>query len=212
MIGWINRWAGGIVVAIIIATIIEMILPEGNNKKYVKTVIGVYLLFCIVAPVVSQLVGQDVNWENILDLKNYEKEGKTQEVSTSSLVENNQKTIQQLYEEKMKQDMQSKIQEKGYAVQEINLSIADDENYTIQKIEIRIEKKIEMDTQEKVEETETNSIPVIEEVKVQIGEEERKTEKTENQTEQILSKQEIKELKKYLSDCYQVKEKNITIS
>lgn len=37
--GWISSWAEQIVVAVIIATIIEMILPNGNNKKYIKAVI-----------------------------------------------------------------------------------------------------------------------------------------------------------------------------
>ena len=36
MVKFINSWAQGIILAVIIATIIEIILPEGNNKKYVK--------------------------------------------------------------------------------------------------------------------------------------------------------------------------------
>ena len=47
MVNWISSWAQGIVIAVIISTIIEMILPNGNIKKYVKTVIGVYIVFAI---------------------------------------------------------------------------------------------------------------------------------------------------------------------
>ena len=36
MVEWISNWAESIIVAVIIATIIEMILPEGNSKKYIK--------------------------------------------------------------------------------------------------------------------------------------------------------------------------------
>ena len=36
MVKFINSWAQGIILGVIIATIIEMILPEGNNKKFVK--------------------------------------------------------------------------------------------------------------------------------------------------------------------------------
>ena len=36
---WISDWAGGIIIAVIIGTVIEMILPEGNSKKYIKMVI-----------------------------------------------------------------------------------------------------------------------------------------------------------------------------
>ena len=44
---WISNWIQGIIIAVIIGTIIEMLLPEGNCKKYVKVVIGVYILFSI---------------------------------------------------------------------------------------------------------------------------------------------------------------------
>ena len=36
MIEWITNWAQGIIIAVIIATIIEMILPNGSCKKYIK--------------------------------------------------------------------------------------------------------------------------------------------------------------------------------
>ena len=55
MIDFISGWAQGLVVAVIIATIIEMILPEGNSKKFIKIVIGVFVLFQIISPVVQAL-------------------------------------------------------------------------------------------------------------------------------------------------------------
>ena len=54
MVAFISNWAQGIIVAVIIASIIEMILPEGSSKKYIKVVIGVYILFVIVTPIVNQ--------------------------------------------------------------------------------------------------------------------------------------------------------------
>ena len=36
MIEWVTSWAQGIIIAVIVATIIEMILPDGNCKKYIK--------------------------------------------------------------------------------------------------------------------------------------------------------------------------------
>ena len=34
MLEWFRSWATGIVIAVIIATIIEMILPNSTSKKY----------------------------------------------------------------------------------------------------------------------------------------------------------------------------------
>ena len=43
---FINNWVQGIVVAVIISTIIEMLLPKGSMKKYIKVIIRyVYLIF-----------------------------------------------------------------------------------------------------------------------------------------------------------------------
>ena len=47
MISFISSWAEQIVLAVVVATIIELILPKNKNKKYIQMVIGVYVLFNI---------------------------------------------------------------------------------------------------------------------------------------------------------------------
>ena len=53
MINFLGSWAEQIVLAVIIATIIEMILPDNKNKKYIQMVIGVYILFNIISPIIK---------------------------------------------------------------------------------------------------------------------------------------------------------------
>ncbi len=53
MISNISSWAEQIIIAVIISTIIEMIIPKGNSKKYIKTVIGIYILYTIISPVIT---------------------------------------------------------------------------------------------------------------------------------------------------------------
>ena len=48
-----------------------MILPEGNCKKYIKVVIGIYVLFTIVSPVITKLSGKEIKVSEILDLNEY---------------------------------------------------------------------------------------------------------------------------------------------
>ena len=74
MISWLSKWAQGIIVAVIIATLIELILPNGSSKKYVKVVIGVYILFTIISPVIEKLKNDDFGINEILNTQKYEEE------------------------------------------------------------------------------------------------------------------------------------------
>ena len=67
MLEFINSWAKGIIVAVIIAVVIEMLLPNGNNKKYIKIVISLYVMFSIVYPIVSAITGKTINFEMLLE-------------------------------------------------------------------------------------------------------------------------------------------------
>ena len=53
MINFMSSWAEQIVLAVVVATIIEMILPKNKNKKYIQMVIGVYVLFNIISPIIK---------------------------------------------------------------------------------------------------------------------------------------------------------------
>ena len=54
MINNLNTWVQGIIIAIIVSSIIQMLLPENKNKKYIKAIIGIYILFSILSPVVGK--------------------------------------------------------------------------------------------------------------------------------------------------------------
>ena len=53
MISFMSSWAEQIVLAVIVATIIEMILPKNKNRKYIQMVIGIYVLFNIISPIIE---------------------------------------------------------------------------------------------------------------------------------------------------------------
>ena len=86
MISLFSSWARGIVIAVVVSTIIEMILPNGSSKKYVKSVIGIYILFVIISPVAKKITGKvDVNEI----LSNYEKKAEIAEENFERKNENN---------------------------------------------------------------------------------------------------------------------------
>ena len=110
---FINNWTQGIIISVIIATIIEMILPNNGNGKYVKVVIGIFVLFTIISPVIGKLKNGNTDSVN---LESYIDNQSSKSVETSSISMNNQDTIKNIYQENLKIDIKSKIAQKGYVI------------------------------------------------------------------------------------------------
>ena len=160
MVEFLSSWAGNITVSVIIATIIEMILPEGKNRKYIKTVIGVYILFVILSPIITKISGQEIDMQNIFE--GYE----TTAIEASSL--NTEESIKEIYLSNLKTDITSKLKQRGYEVLKIQVEI--EENYekinkiivSLKKAENSIIKKVEIGKQE-AEKLTTSEIKEIKE-------------------------------------------------
>lgn len=217
MIEWISNWAGGIVVAVIIGTVIEMILPSGNSKKYIKVVIGIYVLFTIVSPVITKFTGETIEVSDILDLDKYVEEA--EDVAIQNNIQSNNQ-IMEVYSSGIQEDLKAKIEAKGYMVNSIDIGIANDESYSITDITIDVEKEEKVDGNEMVENEEntgeadsTNKVEQIENVnKVEISIADDSTNSNKNSNEDSLSNSEKKELKEYLSSVYEVNKNNIIIN
>ena len=198
MISWISSWAQGIIMAVMIGAIIEMILPEGNSKKYVKIVIGVYVLFTIISPVISKITGKTIQVSDILELNKYIEETENNSKLYVTLDEDNSNNIKDIYESSLRNDIKAKVAAKGYNAKNIKLEIEDDEEYTLKKIDIEIYKNMEKDKKD---------IETIQNVDINISQK-----STENDMQEKLSEKDKRKLKDYLSGVYEIDEKNININ
>ena len=199
MIDFLSNWAQGIIVAVIIATIIEMILPNGSSKKYVKVVVGIYILFTIISPIITKISSNNFNINDILDTKAYEEQmAKSDEDISKKIEENNNRTIKDIYQSNLESDIKAKLKDKGYEVLNTYIQIRDDENYTIEFISLSLDKN------ETEESNQVRNIE-IEEVNIQIGE----TNTQESDTS--LGTSEKQEIAEYISSTYDIDIKNIEI-
>ncbi len=208
LIEWISTWAEQIIVAVIIATIIEMILPSGNNKKYIKAVIGVYVLFTIISPILGKITNVDL--DNI-DYEKYFNELDTSQTISQSLTTNNDKSIEEIYGSNLKQDMELKLKELGYETENIyvNLELTDETNYgKINQISLTLYKNVEDISSEENKTNNTISVNKIEEVKIGNA----VTNKVNITNKEELKNSDKNEIKEYLSSVYQVNKKNIKIN
>ena len=221
--------------AVIIGTIIEMILPEGNSKKYIKVVIGIYVLFTIVSPVITKISGKEIQVSDILDLDEYIEEAKTASETQNQMELQNEDNILSIYVSGIKEDMKAKIEGKGYVVDDININVAKDGSYEIQSIVLDVEKRTNYSTENTKTESTENQLDNIENVesiekvnRVDISVLNDNIEKSNNNnssnnsiknaTETMsnrnndLSIMQKQELKEYISSVYEINPKNTTIN
>lgn len=162
MIEHISNWAEQIIVAVIIATLIEMILPNGNNKKYVKAVIGVYILFTIISPIFKN--GMNLDFEKS-DYEKYFKLDETYMAMSESLVSHNNQSVEDIYKMNLKEDMKQKLQEKGYKAEkmEVQIELKEEKNYgRVKEIVLTISKMQE-------DQKESSNIRISQVNTIQIG-------------------------------------------
>lgn len=121
MIQFLSSWAEQIVLAVIIATIIELILPQNRNKKYIQMVIGIYILFNIISPIIKNkdtiLTAGDYDLEKYESSSNYT-------IDQSSMDER----IEKIYLEELENTTISKFQTAGIEVEKCNVDAVLDTN------------------------------------------------------------------------------------
>ena len=206
MIKFMSSWVKGLGLAIVIVSILEMLLPNNKTKKYIRMVMGIYILFTIVSPFVSNQ--EDFNINDI-NLEEYTTTETSTRVDQSSMNER----IQELYIQELEKDITKKLTEKGYQVTscKVKAEISDNEEETkITKIKINVQKsQRDENSQEKDKDLENQVVSEIQKIKpvdTSIKEENKKKENTE------INKSDIQNIKKFLIEEYGVNEKCLVIN
>lgn len=209
MIASFSQWAKNLSLAILVVSLLEMLLPNNKTKKYVKMAMGLYILFNIISPFLVDNIS--INLEQIIE-ENASKG--TSQVSSQEIIDQTSMTkrLKQICEEELEKDIKKKLEEKGYNVTEckVDANLSEKENETeIKSIQITVEKQEQTAKQEDVEDKIVSEIQKIK--KVQIGQNgtEEKQEGSENNN---ISNTEKKEIQKFLSEEYGVKEKCLRIN
>lgn len=215
MIEVISSWAKSLGIVIVLVSIIEMILPNNRTKKYIRIILGIFVIFNIVSPFIKNK--DDLALASI-DIENY--------VSSNSISKNkdnlNQTSMDQrietLYQEELEKDIIKNIEEQGYEVGRCNVEAKlpnndnDEESNTgIMKIEIKIDGKIEGESKEQENNIENKIATEVQRIKeVNILENEEK--KYEDKENSKVTKNDIQNIKKFLIEEYEVSEECLEIN
>ena len=125
MIEWIKDWTEGIIIAVMLSIIIEMLVPEGKNKKYVKVVSGIYILYTIINPFLDDNFSLKNSMFNISIISN------------NSIQTNSDEIVANTYISSLEEYFRQKIIELGYETKDIIIT-CDSEYSEIVKIDIKM--------------------------------------------------------------------------
>ena len=214
MIKFLSSWVKGLGLAIVMVSILEMVLPNNKTKKYIRMVMGIYVLFTMISPFISN---QKVFNIDELNLEDYA----TTETSISLNQSSMDERIEQLYIQELEKDITKKLKEKGYQATscKVKAQISDKEEETkITKIKVSIQKlQEELDSAKEKQNLENQVITEIQKIKPidTTIKQEKKEEQEENSTENKstkVNKSDIQNIKKFLIEEYGVNEKCLEIN
>ncbi len=145
----------GILMFVILITLIEMLLPKGNNKKYVKLVSSFLLTIIVLTPIINVFANQD-------SIKNkIEEQFSKLEIPNEDSIEavNQQVYIDNLFEEGIKNDISKLVNNNGYDTENIEVEYNKNEEgqfSNITKISFNIVSKIDEKKVENIEKVNIN--------------------------------------------------------
>lgn len=207
MINFMSAWVKNLSLALVVISILEMLLPNNKTKKYVKVIMGLYVLFSIIAPFIDN--------QDKINLSEFNSYIETSEdvVQTDSQIDQSSmdKRLNEIYEQELQKDIERKIKNKGYEIESCRIDAhISQEDTGIEKITIKIAKKIgEEEKEDTIEDKMVSEIQKIQKVEVKVSENEEEDETPE---ESKITKTDIKIIKDFLKQEYGVSDQCLKIS
>lgn len=182
MLNFLVSWVEQLIIALMIIIMIEMIIPNNSYRKYIKIVLGIFIIYVIISPIIKGDIS-NINFEEEI----------SKQIKTSNITTLNKNTIdydkqiENTYKENFKQDLTNKLKEKGYEIKNIELDMKyESDNIKTNQLKLIIFK------------SKQNKNINIEKVKI-------------SEEKQEISKEELEEIKKEISNTYNIEISKILI-
>lgn len=159
MINFLNVWVKNLCLALVVVSILEMLLPNNKTKKYIKMVMGLYILFSIISPFVKNKDMLNINFEKIY--KEYSVEttsSDTKKINQNSM--NNR--LNELYSKNLENDITKKLENKGYNINSCKVKVYISQNNDtketgIEQIKLNVDSKKSNNNEKENYNKETNN-------------------------------------------------------
>ncbi len=224
MIEFLSSWAKSLGVTIVIVSILEMLLPNNKTKKYIRMVLGIFVIFNIISPFITN---KDKLNFNSIDIENIDTYATSSNVVNQASMD---ERIEDLYQEELEKDITKKVEEQGFEVSncKVEAKVPDknnsenEEGTGITKIKLKIEKSDKKEeTNESTENKVVEEIQKIKKVDTSINDSQTRNQDEENNNEENtnedtnnskVTRSDIQNIKKMLIEEYEVSEKCLEIN
>ena len=133
MIDFLVSWTEQLVITLIIIIVIEMVLPNNSSyRKYIKMILGVFLIYCIINPFISNKI-KNINFNEFIDNKKID--------SQPLNIINNDKQIEKTFLSKFETNLNEYIKERGYEIVKLDGNIEyKNKELTVNSISLKVRK------------------------------------------------------------------------
>lgn len=200
---YLTEWITSIILFILLATVVEMLLPNSSMQKYTKLVIGLLLIVVILTPILKLLsTDMDELFAKMTTHSSY-----TPESNTENLIEMKKKEIQASHAAYildkaavlMKEDVEEELRESyGLTVKDLKVVVKNEDQLTEIPIEENIESVVILLEQAK----QKTAIQVVKPVQID----------TSRQKEPAPSSKEEGKIATFLADRWQLQPTNISVA
>ena len=145
MLDVFKEWISSILAIGILFTIIKIIIPNTNLKKYIYSLMGIITVIVIINPVISFFKSNDLNSIKSI-LLNATNTIDTQNInytSMSNYEDVNKNNVKENFKENVESDIKEKLSESIGENVDVNIQITD--TYNIQKVNVTIYKDTSFD-------------------------------------------------------------------
>ena len=137
MIDLFRNWISVLLCLGIFVTIIRLVLPKNNLRKYIYSLIGIITIIALVSPLIDIFKNNDMQ-DSIKSVLSNLDEQENVNVDTEKYSNVKEEAVKKSFIQSIKNDVKSKLEGKSIVVKSVDVFISD--NYDIEKIEINIEK------------------------------------------------------------------------
>lgn len=185
MIEYLSDWFKKLIFLVILAGLVDMVLPNSNIQKYARMVLGLLIILTLLSPVLSLLNINDLSnviWQNayLMQQNQVHKVGLAEvEQMASNLERVNQQAILSRLKANLEQEIALSIRN-IYEIEanvDVHLKVNRNMEANIDKIVVYLQGRVHKKDNEDNPYDPTGSIPSIPAVEIRIGEEKENVER-----------------------------------